>query len=137
MDLYGKYHHLIEQTTQTGLWEYDYTSGKMSWSDHIYTIFACASDYIPTIELDSCFYTTTSVEKLAQSITVLEEFKHGFTGKFKIRDSQGKLKMVELTMDAEFSGNEISRRFGTIRDITQQHNETIESKFFKERLGWL
>lgn len=135
MDLYGKYHHLIEQATQTGLWEYDYTSGRMSWSEHIYTIFACASDYIPTTESDSRFYTAASLRKLTQSITILEEFKHAFTGEFKILDSQGKLKMVELTMDAEFSGNKISRRFGTIRDITQQHNETIESKFFKERVG--
>ena len=50
MELYSKYHHLIEQTTRTGLFEYEYASQTMVWSDYVYTIFNYDTNYQPITE---------------------------------------------------------------------------------------
>lgn len=134
MELYSKYHHLIEQTTQAGLWEYDYTSQSMRWSDYVYTIFNCDTHYQPTIEALSGFFMPRSLNKLQQSIASIEQHQQPFSGIFDITTTSGKNKTIAITMEAEFSGQTIIRRFGTVRDITQQHKQTIESEYFRERL---
>ncbi|MDG1122171.1 MAG: ATP-binding protein [Glaciecola sp.] len=134
MELYSKYHHLIEQTTQAGLWEYDYSIKKMRWSSYVYSIFNCADNFEPTIETDSGFFMSKSLDKLIQSINYLEHNQIPFSGIFDIRLPHGTIKTLAISMDAEFSGQTILRRFGTIRDITQQHQQTIESEFFRERV---
>ncbi|MDG1468355.1 MAG: ATP-binding protein [Glaciecola sp.] len=134
MELHSKYHHLIEQTTRAGLWEYDYASQTMVWSDYVYTIFKCDTNYQPKKESHSGFFMPNSLEKLIQSIRFLEHHQRSFSGVFDIQNTLGQVRTLTISMDAEFSGQTIIRRFGTIRDITQQHQKTIEDAFFRERV---
>lgn len=134
MEIYSKYYHLIEQTTCTGLWEYEYASQTMVWSDYVYTIFKCDTHYQPITESRSGFFMPNSLEKLIQSIRFLEQHQRSFSGIFDIQNTLGQVKTLSISMDAEFSGQTIIRRFGTIRDITQQHNKTIEDAYFRERV---
>lgn len=134
MELYSKYHHLIESTTLAGIWEYDYTTNTMSWSEFIYVIFGCAKDYEPTLEENSSFFISSSLEKLTQSIHFLEKYQRHFTGMFDIRNTSGQVRTLEISMKGEFEDDKIIKRYGIIRDITEQHKQTIESDFFKERV---
>jgi len=134
MELHSKYHHLIEQTTRAGLWEYDYASQTMVWSDYVYSIFKCDTNYQPVTESHSGFFMPNSLEKLIQSIRFLEHHQRSFSGVFDIQNTLGQVRTLTISMDAEFSGQTIIRRFGTIRDITQQHQKTIEDAFFRERV---
>jgi len=132
MELYSKYHHLIEQTTRTGLFEY--ASQTMVWSDYVYTIFNCDTNYQPITESHSGFFIPNSLEKLIRSIRFLEHHQRSFSGIFDIQNTLGQVRTLTISMDAEFSGQTIIRRFGTIRDITQQHKKTIEDAFFRDRV---
>ena len=134
MELYSKYHHLIEQTTRTGLFEYEYASQTMVWSDYVYTIFNCDTNYQPITESHSGFFMPNSLERLIQSIRFLEHHQRSFSGIFDIQNTLGQVRTLTISMDAEFSGQTIIRRFGTIRDITQQHKKTIEDAFFRDRV---
>lgn len=61
MSLYQKYNYIIESKTLSGLWEYDYATNVMSWSDYVYIIFGCSKDYVPSLEENSYFFSTNSI----------------------------------------------------------------------------
>ncbi|MCP3427364.1 ATP-binding protein [Opacimonas viscosa] len=135
MDLYTKYSNLLEQSTLSGLWEYDYESESMQWSPNVFAIFECEPDlYTPSLESQSGFYLPASLEKLLTHIEYLESIQKSSDIILDIRTALGKPKTIQLSLHADFIDNQIIKRYGRIQDITVQHNQKIENDFFRERL---
>ena len=135
MDLYTKYSNLLEQSTLSGLWEYDYESESMQWSPNVFAIFECEPDlYTPSLESQSGFYLPASLEKLLTHIEYLESIQKSSDIILDIRTALGKPKTIQLSLHADFIDNQIIKRYGRIQDITVQHNQKIENDFFRERV---
>ena len=135
MDLYTKYSNLLEQSTLSGLWEYDYESESMQWSPNVFAIFECEPDlYTPSLESHSGFYLPASLEKLLTHIEYLENIQKSSDIILDIRTALGKPKTIQLSLHADFINNQIIKRYGRIQDITVQHNQKIENDFFRERV---
>ena len=135
MDLYTKYSNLLEQSTLSGLWEYDYESESMQWSPNVFAIFECEPDlYTPSLESHSGFYLPASLEKLLTHIEYLENIQKSSDIILDIRTALGKPKTIQLSLHADFIDNQIIKRYGRIQDITVQHNQKIENDFFRERV---
>ena len=128
MDLYTKYSNLLEQSTLSGLWEYDYESESMQWSPNVFAIFECEPDlYTPSLESHSGFYLHASLEKLLTHIEYLENIQKSSDIILDIRTALGKPKTIQLSLHADFINNQIIKRYGRIQDITVQHNQKIEN----------
>ena len=135
MDLYAKYSNLLEQSTLSGLWEYDYESESMQWSPNVFAIFECEPDlYSPVLESHTGFYLPASLEKLLTHIEYLENIQKSSDIILDIRTAQGKPKTIQLSLHADFIDNQIIKRFGRIQDISDQYNQKIENDFFRERV---
>lgn len=135
MDLYAKYSNLLEQSTLSGLWEYDYENESMQWSPNVFAIFECEPDlYTPVLESHTGFYLPASLEKLLTHIEYLENIQKSSDIILDIRTAQGKPKTIQLSLHADFIDNQIIKRFGRIQDISDQYNQKIENDFFRERV---
>ncbi|MET1219384.1 MAG: ATP-binding protein [Glaciecola sp.] len=135
MDLYQKYSHLLETSTQSGLYEFDYETDMMIWSPQMFDIFDCDPVvYHPCLEAHSGFFLPTSLEALFKHIAYLESIQKPSTITVQVRTPRGRNKTLRLSLHGEFIEQQIIKRYGTVTDITEVYREKIENDFFQERV---
>lgn len=135
MDLYSKYSYLLEQSTLSGLWEYDYDSKIMQWSSNVFAIFECEPDlFTPVLESQTDFFPPESLKKLFTHINYLENIRKCTDVTLDIRTAHGKPKKIKLSLYADFIDKQIVKRYGLIQDITEQYEKKIEDDFFLGRI---
>jgi PAS domain-containing protein len=135
MDLYSKYSYLLEQSTLSGLWEYDYDSKIMQWSFNVFAIFECEPDlFTPVLESQTDFFPPESLKKLFTHINYLENIRKCTDVTLDIRTAHGKPKKIKLSLYADFIDKQIVKRYGLIQDITEQYEKKIEDDFFLGRI---
>ena len=117
-----------------GIWELDYVTNQLTWSDEIYAIFELNKDtFEPSYEAFLHIIHPEDRDKVSAAYerSLVTQEKYQITHRILMED--GRIKWVEEQCDTEFDeAGKPMRSFGTVYDITKQKHAEEKFKTFLE-----
>ena len=109
------------QMTGIGGWEWDLSSGELSWTPEVYGIYG--QDPAKPIDLDKALaaYLPASRIKLEQALERARTLGEPYDLELELQRSNGERVWVRTTCRASGHAGQILRLHGTFQDISQHH----------------
>lgn len=115
---------LLEETgrlSKTGAWDFSLQTQHCYWTDEIYRIFEVSPGFDLTVEHMAPFVDSEDFLALEQAVKTALAKETGFEAEMTIHTFNGKKKRVRLQGSLSFKGGQTQRLYGTLQDISRQH----------------
>ncbi|MBS3808799.1 MAG: response regulator [Desulfobacterales bacterium] len=128
----GKSKKLLQETqkiTAVGGWEYELSSGRLTWTEETYRIYGVSpAEYDPNdVDRDFAFYTPGDQEKIETAFKKTVREGTPYDMELRFVNASGENLWVRTSGKAEVKEGRVVRVYGNIMDITKQ-------KKYEERL---
>ncbi|MCL6259082.1 ATP-binding protein [Aquiflexum sp. TKW24L] len=123
---------LGEIVSKSGVWEISIPENKVIWSEGLYSIFEVESGSAISLEQTINYFLPEFRPIIQKGLTELMAIGKDFDLKLKIKTKFEKEKWIRVIGKSQFKGNEVSKVFGTIRDISEENDLLSELGLYKE-----
>jgi PAS domain S-box-containing protein len=123
-----------ERLTETGGWEVDLVTHKVSWSAQLYRIHGVAPDYRPTLDAVIEFYIPEDRPRIRAVIETASAGGGAWDMECTIVRADERQVQVRSVGMTEFENGTPIRLTGALKDITQRVTERLALKAVKDRL---
>jgi PAS domain S-box-containing protein len=123
---------LGEVVSKSGLWEISLKDNSVMLSEGLYGILGLQKGVPVSIDQITNYFLTGMRPIIQKSLTELMAIGNEFDLKLKIKSSDGKEKWVKVIGKCQLKGNEVSKVFGTVRDISEENDLLSELGLYKE-----
>jgi PAS domain S-box-containing protein len=113
---------LLNQSQRIGMiggWEYDVATGRTSWTEEVYRIYAVGTEYDPNdMSRDISFYAPEDRRTIDDAFAAAVARGTPYDLELRFIDAKGKQKWVRTSAEPEMVGGKVWRVIGDIQDIT-------------------
>ena len=123
---------LGEVVSKSGVWEISIPENKMILSEGLFAIFELESGSPLSLEQTINYFLPDLRPIIQKALTELMAIGKDFDLKLRIKTKQAKEKWVRIIGKCQFKENQVSKVFGTIRDISEENDLLSELGLYKE-----
>jgi PAS domain S-box-containing protein len=123
-----------QEIAHVGGWEYHVDEDRLVWTDEVYRICGLPIDEPVGLQRAFAFFTPESGRLLRDAFD--EALRRGLPWRLDLQATRTDGSAVRVAVDgrAEFSGGRVSRLYGMMRDITQEHAAAAALREREEKL---
>jgi len=110
----------VSKLAKIGVWEFDFATTGVEWSDGIYDMLDVDFDFVPTLGRMLEFYSEVARKKLKRLFDKALAGEGTSEIEVALRTARGKARWVRLRSYVEFCGDAPVRRIVVQQDITEQ-----------------
>ena len=136
-DHYKKMYDRIAGLAKIGVWEFDFVTQELTWTDTVYDLFEIPrGTVVKRSDVLKC-YDDRSLRELEQLRSEAIKSGSGFVMDMSIRTAKGSERCIRLTADIEQENGKSVRIFGTKQDVTAERAAQQKVQFLQSQFGYM
>ncbi len=116
---------ISQEISKTGGFEFNLSTGEISWTKQIYAIYGMPDDYIPTFEDSLTFFEVEERARILTELNIAVQHKSLFFIEAKTITPGGERKWVRLIGIPLVEQDEVTMLRGALTDITKEKEDQL------------